>query len=89
VDYFPHGSGGSEDLTQKVTYTYDNCSNGTGYLCNVSFGSGVSPYDMKASYNYAYTYNTAGRVLTQTMNVNATMGSQNTTLVSFASAYGG
>ena len=87
VDYFPQGSGAGEDDTQRVTYTYDSCSNGVGYLCYVTFGSGVTPYDMQATYEYAYTYNTAGRVLTQTMYVNAYAGTQNTTLVSFASAY--
>ena len=64
----------TEDLKQRVDYTYDSGTNGQGRLTGVTFGNGdvcistVWPYNhYSTQYQYEYQYNSAGRVTSQSM----------------------
>ena len=64
----------TEDLNQRVDYAYDSGTGGQGRLTGVTFGNGdicistVWPYNhYSTQYQYAYQYNSAGRVTSQAM----------------------
>jgi len=63
VQYYPNQN---EDVSQRVTYTYDQGTNGMGRLTGVQFG-GNDWYP--TTYSYSYSYNQAGRVISQGMNL--------------------
>jgi RHS repeat-associated protein len=100
VQYYPANLGGSEDTTQRVTYSYDgsypcaltagqpltapNSTYSAGRLSGVTFGGGVTDA-YQDSYCYQYAYNQAGRVITQEMTVNAAQGRHNS--IGFTASY--
>jgi RHS repeat-associated protein len=84
----------NEDTTQRVTYSYDNANqftqNGLGRLSQATFGGGVAD-EFNDSYYYLYSYNTAGRVTSQQMAVqapaNGGQGPQLNTWLTFTANY--
>jgi RHS repeat-associated protein len=68
AQHFP--TPGNEDVTQRVTYAYDQGQYGLGRLTGVQFGlNDMYSYVTQNAppFSYAYSYNVAGRIISQSM----------------------
>jgi YD repeat-containing protein len=77
----------NEYMNQRVTYSYDAGgapAHSVGRLTGIAFGGGVTDA-YHDSYSYAYQYNAAGRVTTQSMGVGAGFGYYNA--INFTATY--